>query len=92
MIVLATDQISMMVLVAISKKRRFFSSEDVSALFGFTYALNEKYLFKFERDTTLTPGRVGFDSPKSSIVSSLDLNVNPNLTLEFLWKETISFL
>ena len=61
-------------------KRRFFSSEDVSAFFGFTYALNEKYLFKFERDTTLTPGRVGFDSPKSSFSAGLDLNVNPNLT------------
>ena len=81
----------MMVLVAISKKEDF-SSEDVSALFGFTYALNEKYLFKFERDTTLTPGRVGFDSPKSSFSAGLDLNVNPNLTFEFLWKETISFL
>ena len=43
---------------------RYFSGENVSTLFGISYILNDKFLAKIERDTTLTPGLIGFERPK----------------------------
>ena len=34
---------------------RYFSGKDVSPFFGLSYVLNDKFILKAERDTTLTP-------------------------------------
>ena len=44
---------------------RYFSGRNVSPFYGMTYAFNEKFIFKIEKDTTLTPGRVGYEIPES---------------------------
>jgi len=60
---------------------RYFSDENVSTLFGISYILNDKFLAKIERDTTLTPGLVGFERPKQRFNFGIDFNINNNLTV-----------
>ena len=60
---------------------RYFSSNSVSPFYGLAYKLNKKTLLKFERDTTLTPGRVIYDIPKSKYSYGLEYDVNDNFTL-----------
>ena len=43
---------------------RYFSGETVSPFFGVTHALNERFLIKLEYDTTVTPGKIGFEEAK----------------------------
>ena len=40
---------------------RYFSGKKASPFFGINYVLNEKIKIKFEYDSTLTPGRVGYE-------------------------------
>ena len=44
---------------------RYFSGESVSPFFGLSYALNKNIVFKFEYDSTLTPGTVGYQNKKN---------------------------
>ena len=60
---------------------RYFSGENVSTLFGISYILNDKFLAKIERDTTLTPGLIGFERPKQRFNFGIDFNINNNLTV-----------
>jgi hypothetical protein len=60
---------------------RYFSDKDVSVFFGASYILNDKFLAKFERDTTLTPGLVGFEEPKGRLSFGIDYSVNDNFTV-----------
>ena len=60
---------------------RYFSDKDVSVFFGASYILNDKFLAKFERDTTLTPGLVGFEEPKERLSFGIDYSVNDNFTV-----------
>ena len=59
---------------------KYFSNEDVSAFFGVSYLHNDRFLFKAERDTTLTPGLIGYED--SGIPLSLGMNFiySKNLT------------
>ena len=59
---------------------RYFSDESVSPFFGMSYALNKKILFKLERDTTLTPGEVGYNQSTKSISYGVDYNYSNSLT------------
>ena len=54
---------------------RYFSSEEVSPFFGLSYSLNEKTLFKLEKDTTLTNGFIDYESPNSDYSIGLDLSL-----------------
>ena len=60
---------------------RYFSGQDASPFFGISYALNKKILLKIENDTTLTPGLVGYEDPKSEISFGMDYQINKNFSM-----------
>ena len=60
---------------------RYFSGETSTPFFGVSYFLNEKTSIKLERDTTVTPGKVGFELPKSDISLGLDFMPNENFVV-----------
>ena len=60
---------------------RYFSDETAALFYGFTYALNEKTLFKFERDTTDTPGLVGYKKSSSKFSFGIDRTINDNFNI-----------
>ena len=60
---------------------RYFSGKNVSPFYGMTYAFNEKFIFKIEKDTTLTPGRVGYEIPESDYSYGFEYMINSNFTL-----------
>ena len=60
---------------------RYFSGETVSPFFGVSYAINEKHLIKLEYDTTVTPGRVGYEEAKQDFSLGLDFNLSKNFTI-----------
>ena len=62
---------------------RYFSSEDVSPFFGFSYALNEKILIKFEKDTTSTDGLINYETADYDYSFGLDYSINENFTIGF---------
>ena len=62
---------------------RYFSGEKASPFFGISLALNEKIILKFENDTTLTPGRIGYEDPKSEYSFGIDYAVSRNFTIGF---------
>ena len=62
---------------------RYFSDEKASPFFGFSYAPNEKFIFKFESDNTITPGKVGYQQSNSDYSFGLDFSINDNFTIGF---------
>ena len=60
---------------------RYFSGKEASPFFGISYALNKKILLKIENDSTLTPGKVGYEDPKSSISFGMDYQINKNFSM-----------
>ena len=60
---------------------RYFSGKTVSPFYGISYVFNEKVLFKFERDTTLTPGKVNYKSATSDYSFGFEYFFNENLNL-----------
>tara|TARA_A100001234_G_scaffold219643_1_gene230877 strand:+ start:2600 stop:4552 length:1953 start_codon:yes stop_codon:yes gene_type:complete len=60
---------------------RYFSGETVSPFFGVTHAFNKKTILKFEYDTTVTPGDIGYSEPKHNLSVGLDFNITPNFTI-----------
>ena len=60
---------------------RYFSGQEASPFFGISYALNKKILLKIENDTTLTPGRIGYEDPKSEISFGMDYSINKNFSI-----------
>ncbi len=59
---------------------RYFSGE-LSPFFGVSYALNDKTLIKIEHDSTLTPGKVGYEKSNNKISLGLDYKLNKNFSL-----------
>ena len=70
---------------------RYFSGEKSSAFFGVTYALNEKFIAKLERDTTLTPGLIGYEKHESQSSIGLDYNISKNFTLGLAFERGNAF-
>ena len=70
---------------------RYFSGEEVSPFFGISYALNKKILLKIENDTTVTPGKLGYQIPKSRISLGMDYHFNKNFSMG-LSKERNNYL
>ena len=60
---------------------RYFSGEKVSPFFGVTHAINDKHLLKLEYDTTVTPGKIGYESAEKDFSFGLDLNLTQNFTI-----------
>jgi hypothetical protein len=63
------------------RSTQYFSSEQVSPFFGISYALNEKIIINLERDTKLTPGRVGHEIAKSEFSYGIDYKLNKNFLI-----------
>ena len=59
----------------------YFSGETVSPFFGIAHAITDKYLFKFEYDSTSTPGKVGYKKAEQDFSFGLDFNLTKNLTI-----------
>lgn len=60
---------------------RYFSGDSVSPFFGISYAFNENLIFKLERDTTLTPGKINYENESSQISFGFDYSPTKNFTL-----------
>jgi len=60
---------------------RYFSDKDVSVFFGVAYLLNEKTIFKIERDTTKTDGLIEYDIPKSDFSYGIDYKISSNFSI-----------
>lgn len=65
------------------KPSRYFSSKDMSPFYGISYVLNDQILLKIEHDTTLTPGIMDFDLPKTRTSFGFDYSFNKNFTIGF---------
>lgn len=50
----------------------FFSGETISPFFGISYLINNDMILKIERDTTSTPGNVGYDEGDFDLSFGLD--------------------
>ena len=60
---------------------RYFSDKDVSIFFGAAYLLNNKTIFKIERDTTKTDGLIEYDIPKSDFSYGIDYKISRNFSI-----------
>ncbi len=60
---------------------RYFSGESASPFFGISYVFNDKFRFKFEHDTTVTPGEVGYEYPKEEFSFGLEYALNDNFLI-----------
>ncbi|MFL2720820.1 MAG: YjbH domain-containing protein, partial [Gammaproteobacteria bacterium] len=60
---------------------RYFSGLTTSPFYGISYAYNKKLVFKFEHDTTQTPGKVGYDRASSEFSFGLDYSINDNFNV-----------
>ncbi len=62
--------------------RQYFSGETASPFYGFSYAHNDKVLFKFEKDTVLVDGpRMPYERRESEFSIGLDYAINENFSL-----------
>ena len=59
----------------------YFSNRKISPFYGASFALTKDLLIKIEEDTTLTPGRVGYENSKSSLSFGIDYQINNNLSI-----------
>ncbi|MDA8696236.1 YjbH domain-containing protein [Gammaproteobacteria bacterium] len=62
---------------------RYFSGKMVSPFFGLSHAINENLLFKFEYDSTLTPGLIGYEIPKEDFSYGIEYSFRDNFTVGF---------
>ena len=60
---------------------RYFSGKTVAPFWGLTYALNDRILFKIERDTTLTPGKVNYEISENMYSYGIDYSLNDNFNI-----------
>jgi len=62
---------------------RYFSGKTASPFFGFSHSINKYLLLKFEYDTTLSPGLIGYEKPKKDFSFGLEYNLSDNFTIGF---------
>ncbi|MDA7695803.1 YjbH domain-containing protein [Gammaproteobacteria bacterium] len=60
---------------------RYFSGLTASPFFGFSYALNNNFILKFENDTTRTNETILYEDRKSDFSYGLDYLINDNFVL-----------
>ena len=62
---------------------RYFSGKTASPFLGLNHVLNDKFSLKLEYDTTLTPGRIGFDESKEELSFGFDYMITNNFSIGF---------
>ena len=62
---------------------RYFSGKSVSPFFGISYSLKENMLLKVERDSTLTPGIMGYKDRNSQLSFGIDYSLKENFVIGF---------
>mgnify|MGYP001208645841 FL=1 len=62
---------------------RYFSGQTVSPFYGVSYALNDRTLFKIEKDTTLSTDILDYEEAKSSYSVGIDYAFNENFIVGF---------
>ena len=62
---------------------KYFSGETASPFFGLSHVINPKLIFKLEYDTTVTPGKIGFQEPKKDFSYGFDFKLSDNFTIGF---------
>ena len=60
---------------------RYFSGKSASPFFGLSHSVNENLIFKFEYDTTLTPGLIGYELPKEHFSYAFEYNFSDRFTI-----------
>ena len=60
---------------------RYFSGPLISPFFGFSHAINRNILLKFEYDSTLTPGLIGYQEPKNNFSFGVEYNLKNNFVI-----------
>ena len=60
---------------------RYFSGKDVSPFYGISYAFNEKFLLKFEHDSTKTDGLIEYEIPGKRESIAVEYKFNKNFTI-----------
>ena len=60
---------------------RYFSGKKMSPFYGLTYSMNEKFLFKIERDTTSSKSTIDYPKPSNEFSFGLDYVINENFSI-----------
>ena len=60
---------------------RYFSGKDVSPFYGISYAFNNKFLLKFEHDSTKTDGKIEYEIPSKRQSIAVEYKFNKNFTI-----------
>ncbi len=60
---------------------RYFSGNTASPFFGISHAVNNNLLLKFEYDSTVTPGKVGYKLKEKDFSFGIDYSVRNNITI-----------
>ena len=60
---------------------RYFSGQTASPFYGVSYALNDRTLFKIEKDTTLTTDTLDYKKAKSNYSVGIDYALNENFVV-----------
>lgn len=71
--------------------KRYFSSKKIAPFYGMSYVVNDKLLFKFEKDTTLVPGKINYKNSKSDYSYGFDYSFNDNFLLGFSYERGTYF-
>lgn len=59
---------------------QYFSDKKISPFWGASYALNDRFIFQYEYDSTLNPGKVGYKKFKTRNNFGINFNYNKNIT------------
>lgn len=59
---------------------QYFSGKSISPFMGISYALNEKIVFKYERDSFRDPGKVGYKNFRTRNSFGVNYNFNENIS------------
>ncbi len=70
---------------------RYFSDKSVSPFFGISYAFNEKFLLKLERDTTKTPGQINYDKSRKPISFGIEFLATKNFNIGLAFERGNAF-
>jgi len=71
---------------------RYFSDENVSPFFGISYVLNDRLLFKFEHDTTITDNKgIEYEIPENQYSFAIDFLTKKNFNLGIAYERGSTF-
>ena len=60
---------------------RYFSGKTSSPFFGISHVISNKVIFKLEYDSTLTPGKIGYEESNQNLSVGVDFNITDNFVL-----------